>query len=251
MVIKTLLILILFPLTVLSMTPSQLKTKMGIYDHYYSQRDKLKNVEKAIKGHMQLLNMFPNNVELLWRLSMENYFLGHKTQKEAKKILYHQQGLRFGKKCIEASKGSRVECYFWKATNLALYLQAKGIFSIAFRIKDIIALYKKAEQLNVNYLGAGPLRMQSIFYYKAPSILGGDKLLAIKLIKKAIKIAPNEALNYHFFLQYLIDTNDTEQAKTVAQKAINSITPSKIPYYESRGAFQDIVEYLETGTFTP
>lgn len=230
---------------------ASIQTEIKIYDQYYAQRSNIENVFKAVKGHLKLLKKNPQSIDLLWRLSMEYYFLGHKSTNEEKKLLYHQKGIQYGKLCSQLAHGKRVECPFWQATNLALYLQEKGLFSIAFKIKEIIRTYKKAEDLDPLYLGAGPLRMQSIFYYKAPRILGGDHKLAIKLIEKAIKLAPKEPLNYHFYLQYLTNDGQEKKGKEVARQAVNSIDPSNIPFYESRGAFKDIVKFLETGIFTP
>lgn len=225
-------------------------SRLTKYDQYFAKRNKLENVKKAVTGHEKLLELRPESIDLLWRLSMEYYFLGHKNKDQAQKIKYHTKGLNYGERCNKIAKGKRVECIFWQATNLALFLEAKGIFSIAFRIKEIIELYSKAEKLDPTFLGAGPLRLQSIFYHKAPSILGGDKNKSISYIKKAIKLAPKEALNYHFYIQYLLEQNKTAEARNVAKQAREIINPSEISFYESRGAFTDIIVFINTGKFT-
>lgn len=228
-----------------------LTTDIAKFDKLYAQRDNLENVQKAIYGHEELLKKYPNSFELLWRLSMENYFLGHKNIDTDTKIKFHQKGINFAKQCAKVTHHRQVECLFWQATNLALFYEASGVMIIAFKIKELIKLFQQTKKINPLYLGAGPSRILSSLYYKAPYILGGDRDKALEEIHMALKLSPTEPLNYRVLIGQLVDQKKIAEAKNFAQQAIRLIDPKKIKFWESRGAFKDIIHFSKTGKLLP
>lgn len=217
-------------------------------DELYEQREQIENVLAAQKIYEKALTHYPDEPELMWRLSMVHYYIGHLDKDSDIRINHHEKGVALGEKCVELSKAKPlVGCFFWLATNTALLKKEIGIFSLAFNISAIIDLFEEAKKIDPLYAGSGPYRMLALLYYKAPAILGGDNEKAFENIKLAIKNSPKEPLNYFFYVKLLIGEDQVEEAKKITEKFLENPRPQVWPFFESKTAYKNLVVFYNTG----
>lgn len=216
-------------------------------DFLYSQREDMNNVFKARDLFLQEFRSHPNNIEILWRLSMVDYYIGHLAFEEKTRIKYFKEGIKLGNKCLELSKEDpKAECYFWLATNSALAKKESGIISLAFNIDDIIELLEKSKEIDPGYAGAGAYRTLALVYFKAPALFGGNSKKAFQYIKEAIEIRPHEPLNYYFYVKLLMQDGEQKEAMKVASSYLQENKPQKFPYFESNTAYKNLEYFKKT-----
>ncbi len=217
-------------------------------DDLYEQREEIQNVLAAQKIYEEALAQNPKEPELMWRLSMVHYYIGHLDKDSDIRIKHYELGVDLGEKCVELSKAKPlVGCYFWLATNTALLKKEIGIFSLAFNISGIIDLFEEAKKIDPLYAGSGPYRMLALLYYKAPAILGGDNEKDFENMKLAIKNSPEEPLNYYFYVRLLIGEEQLEEAKKITGQFLEKPRPQSWPFFESKTAYKNLVVFYNTG----
>lgn len=215
-------------------------------DKLYAERENLEKAYQALSLYEKHLDLEPDSIEALWRASMANYYVGHLLSNDSKRIDHYRKGVKQGIQCAELTKDKKVECYFWQATNMALLKKEHGILSLALGISNVIKIYEKALLIDSHYAGSGPYRMLALLFYKAPGFLGGDELKAYEYIKKAIEQSPKEPLNYYFYIKFLVEDNEVEQALKIAKLFAKDTSDSTFSYFESRTAFKNINIFLAT-----
>jgi len=218
-------------------------------DELYAQREDISKAQAALDLYLKLTEQRPQNIDLRWKTSMALYYIGHHLPKNKKKQRrqMHQRGLDQAKECDKLAQGTRVECVFWLATNLALLKQDTGMLTMAFGIKDILKEFERALKLDPLYAGAGPYRMLGLLYYKAPGFLGGDEKKSFEYLEQAIKIAPNEPLNYLFLAKNYLDEKNHSKAQEIVNNAMTTIDAKKLNFYESKKAYEDLKNFKQYG----
>lgn len=226
---------------------SEYQSDLNKIDELFLKRE---NVQNAIDA-LQIIHKYYNqqntattDTNVLWRVSLLNYYVGHHTDKSKSKERknYFQEGVDSAQKCTEISTKPIVECYFWLATNTALLKQETGIFSLAFNLKDLIKLFIKAAEIDATYADGGPYRLLGQLYWKAPSMLGGDNKKAEEFFNKAIQIAPYEPLNYSFYAKYLLKENK-KKAKEIIETGLSKAKDITTPKIETVRAIEDLKAY--------
>lgn len=239
------LFLFLFSSALFADTLTRVETDLNIGDEFYDLRGQIENAYKAQALYKKHFDNFPKDPEGLWRMSMVNYYIGHLTAEKKQRMSYFRDGVNFGERCVSESESKMVQCFFWLATNKALLQKDQGILNLAFGIGGLIDLFSKALTLDPLYAGAGPHRMLGLLYYKAPGFLGGDDKKGYFHINEAIKLKPDEPLNYYFYIKFLINDDKTEQALLEAKDFISKRGTKPFEFFESQTAFNNINYFIQ------
>lgn len=240
-------------LILLTLTSLEASDPLLSGDRLYTLRENIENVHKAKAIYLQALDKNPAatlKVELLWRISMTYYYIGHRESQTTKKKDSFKRGIDHGEKCLEISRSIKTpmaQCYFWSATNLALYHKEISTLSLAFNLSKLFDYYESAGKLDPTYAHGGPYRMLAILYQKTPGFFGGDKQKALEYITKAIELAGNEPMNYFVKADLLKEKSHSEQADSPFRNFIRTYLERRskmdFEYYESRRADRKIMKW--------
>lgn len=222
-------ILFLFSITILPQTVEQL-IEEG--DKYYSQF----NNEKALEVFTKAEKLFPDNWEILWRLSRTYVDIGDRMptstdEQEDAQLATYQKALDYADKAVK--QGPNQSATFLRRAiangKIALF---KGVFSVAGVVNSVRADVEKAIQLNnggnfvqgvAHYVLARTHAKTSEKWKPARSILGlgwADNEIAIKEFKKAIELYPNYVMFYVDYAHSLIREDEYNTAREMLNKSL-------------------------------
>jgi hypothetical protein len=179
-----------------------------------------------------------------WHLAMSCYYLGIRVSKDSdeKKKLF-DEGRRQAERGLQ-SDPECAPCHLLVAINGALWGKEVGIFRTVVGLPRVKHHLKRAAEINPRFGGGAPYRVQAFIYKALPRFLGGGRDLARKYIEKAIRVAPEEHLNYEF-LAYLLarDYDDMEAGARVARAGLE-IQPPGPEYVESVDAVTGLKRFM-------
>ncbi len=222
-------ILFLFSITILPQTVEQL-IEEG--DKYYSQF----NNEKALEVFTKAEKLFPDNWEILWRLSRTYVDIGDRMptstdEQEDAQLATYQKALDYADKAVKQGPNQSATLLRRAIANgkIALF---KGVFSVASVVNSVRADVEKAIQLNnggnfvqavAHYVLARTHAKTSEKWKPARSILGlgwADNEIAIKEFKKAIELHPNYVMFYVDYAHSLIREDEYQKAREMLNKSL-------------------------------
>lgn len=187
-------------------------------DLAYKNRKEEVQARIALQNYREAFALDKHNSDAGWRLSMACYFVGLRLtpDSETKRALFAE-----GRDAAQTSLRSKpgcAECHFWMAINMALYGQEVGAFKMLFTLNDVKEHLNKTIEINPHYASAGAYRLLGAISQKLPGILGGSNSEAKKFFEQAIRVAPDEPLNYLFMARLLDEEyNDRAGALKIAR----------------------------------
>lgn len=192
-------------------------------DSAYKNRAQENDARAALSQYRAAFKENPQDSDAGWRLSMACYFVGLRltaNSDERKKLF--SEGRDSARSAVESSNknGKKCpECHFWLAINMALYGQEVGVFKMLFTLAEVREHLKKTIDSDPNYASAGAYRLLGVISQKLPGILGGSNSEARDFFSEAIRLAPDEPLNYLFLAHLLSDEFDDKKAALKIAKA--------------------------------
>jgi len=217
-------IIVLLPLINIISQPINQLIEEG--DKYYKQF----NNEKALEVFKNAENKYPNNFEILWRISRSLVEIAEKMpettseQKDAQVATY-QTGLEYAEKAVSKDPNNSIG-YLRRAIANGRIALFKGIFSVAGVVNSVRADCEKAIQLNTggnfiqgvaHYVLARTHAKTSEKWKPARAILGlawADNDIALEEYKKAIALYPGYLM---FYVDYAISLNRENDYKTARE----------------------------------
>jgi tetratricopeptide (TPR) repeat protein len=200
-------------------------------DRLFLSRLSHSNALKALRLYREHYISHPEDPEGAWRFSMACYFAGYviTKNKEEKKKLF-SEGREAGRAALKLNPDSAPAC-FWTAVNMTLYGQTEGIIKSLFTLKTVKSLFEKSTQLDPGYAYGGAYRMLGKIEQEIPALLGGNRGRAKKYYEEAIRVAPDEPLNY-LFLADLHDKafGDKKAAYDTVMKGLSLPVPDPSRY---------------------
>ncbi len=190
-------------------------------DSLYAQRNDPDKVQAVIKLYESVLSEEPDNIEAQWKLARILYWLGtHSPGKEDKRVIF-QRAIDLNKSCLETDMES-VPCHYWLGVNYAVYGEAKGIF------KSLSLLEPLKEEMNAviardeEYDQDGAYVVLGRVFSELPWIVGGSKKESVKLLKKALEIAPNNTLAHLFLAETYLGMKEMDLARQELDFIVNT-----------------------------
>ncbi len=174
---------------------------------------------------------FPNNWEVLWRLSRDEIYIGNATKNDEKREAIYAKAFALADKAVKAGPNQAVT-YLRRAIANGKIALSKGVFSVGGIVNAARKDLKKAIQL-----GNGGNYVQAVAHYvlgrthakvsekwkPARSILGlgwADLTIALKEYQKAIDLYPNFVMFYVDYAKAEMRDDNYAKAKTLLEKAL-------------------------------
>jgi hypothetical protein len=129
-------------------------------------------------------------------------------------------------------------CHLLSAINHGLWGQEVGIFRTLVGLPAVRGHITRATELDPQFGGGAPYRIQATLDLALPRLLGGGKKKARRSIEKAIAVAPYEPLNYEFLAELLLKKYDDPQGALAVARTGLTIPPPDDTYLESIEALE-------------
>jgi tetratricopeptide (TPR) repeat protein len=201
-------------------------------DQYYEQFDNQKALEVFQKANKQ----FPDNWEVLWRLSRTYVDIGehmpaNTSEEEDAQLAEYQKSFDYADKSVKLAP-EQPETYLRRAIAGGRIALFKGVFSVGSVVDQVRNDCQKAIEL-----GTGGDFIQAVAHYvlarthaklaEKPGIvrwplgLGwGDIDVALEQYEKAINLDPNYMMIYVDYAKALIEEDEYEKAREVLNKGL-------------------------------
>ncbi len=191
-------------------------------DQAYQKRNGEVFARQALTIYEKILKENPDNADAAWRFSMANYYLGlHYLKDSQQKEKAYFQGQEAALKGI-ALNSSCSPCYFWAAINGALYGETVGVIKMLFSLNKIKEYIEESIRLDPSYAYGGGYRLLGLIYQKVPGFFGGSNEKAKNYFLQAIKVSPDEPLNYLFLARLMkSELGDDSEARIMIQRGLS------------------------------
>lgn len=157
--------------------------------YYYApldSKEREKKVKEATEEFERLLEIYPKEVEIYWRVAECYNVLGNVANAS---LPAYKEGKKYAKKSLELDPDGYLG-YFWSGVLIARIGQEEGIFSSLSSIKPMREKLEKSIELNPEFGPAYDVLSQ--LYLIAPGwpISIGDIEKALEYQKEAVRLAP-------------------------------------------------------------
>jgi tetratricopeptide (TPR) repeat protein len=127
---------------------------------------------------------------------------------------------------------------FWYGNNLGQYFSYNPLTAITGGVRDVLACYERAAELDETYMGGGPHRSLAALIAQAFFVLGKSRDEALPHYERSIEIDPNYLESYVNYAQhYAIPKGMTELAssllQTLSEKAKDPAVVAAWPLYNT------------------
>lgn len=196
------------------------------------------NNQKALDTYLKADKLYPNNWEILWRISRAYVDIGEhmpeKTdeQQDAQLVLY-QKAFDYADKSVKLAPDKSVT-YVRRAIANGRIALFKGVFSVAGVVNSVKEDCEKAIQMNSgenyvialgHYILARTHAKISEKWAPARAVLGlgwADNEIAINEFNKAINLNPNFRMFYLDLAKSYIREDEYQKSRDVLKKVIDS-----------------------------
>lgn len=231
--LKTVSIFLLFGFSIVS-AQKTVEEYISEGDAYYSQFDNQKALEVFEKAN----EAYPDNWEILWRLSRTLVDIGEHmpastdTQEE-EQIKIYEKALEYADKSVQLAPNESIT-YLRRAIANGRIALFKGVFSVGSIVTSVKDDCEKAIELNtggpdvqgiVHYVLARTHAKVSEKWAPARAVIGlgwGDIDIALEEFKNAAKIKPNYVMIYVDYAIALMSEDMFEEAKVMLTKALEA-----------------------------
>lgn len=215
-------------------------------DSLFANRNIDENAIQALNIYKQLYETGNQTSNIAWRLSMANYFVGLRIEKNADAKKDHfRNGRLIARRAIKFDKDC-VACHFWAGVNTALYGESIGTLGSVFLLQDVREHLQSVLDLDPSYAQGGAYRILAIIKEKLPGALGGSNQEAEEYFQKAIEQAPKEPMNYLFLTKLLLKSQPdrSREAAELVLLALSQPVPDagQVESLEARKELEALIE---------
>ena len=204
-----LLVILIFPLALLSQDAEQILTQA---DELYETMSDVETAEKALDLYRKALNLTEDKYEPYWKIARMFYYIGEHTKSNKEKKNIFSQAIYYAEKAIQISP-EQPDGYYWRGVNNGKYGESRGVLKSLFLVKPIKSDMNKVIELDPKYEDGGAYRVLGRVYFKLPGFAGGDNEESLKLLEKSIEIGPEDANTRLFLGETLLAMNEIERAR--------------------------------------
>lgn len=213
-------------------------------DQDFKERRDPAKAREALALYRRFYKETPDDPEAGWRLGFACYFVGIRLtpEKKDRKPIY-AEGRDAALHAAELDDAC-APCHFWAAINMVLYGDAAGVFKMFFSLRDVKRHLRASLKADPAYAYGGAWRLLGQIDNFLPRILGGSRKRARGCYEQAIRVAPDEPLNYIFLARLLDDLDDKAAALETARKGLTVPTPSP-ERVEAIDALEDLRRFVK------
>jgi len=189
-------------------------------DALYDRRDDLASARQAAGIWSQRLAGNPSDFEAAWKLARAHYWLGgHGPQRERKGFL--ERGVEAGRSAA-ALVPDRPEGHFWMAANMGALAESFGMRQgLKYRgaIRDSLVTVLR---LNAGYQQGSADRALGRWYFKVPTLFGGDRRKSETHLRKSLTYNPNSIASRFFLAETLLALDRKAEALAELQRVLDT-----------------------------
>jgi len=196
------------------------------------------NNQKALDTYLKADKLYPNNWEILWRISRAHVDIGEhmpentSEQKDAQLVIY-QKAFDYADKSVKLAPDKSIT-YVRRAIANGRIALFKGVFSVAGVVNSVKDDCEKAIKLNsgdkyeialAHYILARTHAKASEKWAPARAVIGlgwADNEIAITEFNKAVNLFPNFRMFYLDLANSYIREDEYQKARDILKKVIDS-----------------------------
>lgn len=206
-----------------SLSPSEIETRIKTIDELYKPPRKLENVERSFLTSLLSISRTSRD-RVLWRAARASAWLAENMPDRNDRVDIARRGVAIGRESVRLPV-DRAEPYFYCALNLGVL---SDLYSTKDLVGEMIGLLKKALELDETYDYAGPHRFLGILYYETegyPLAATGTLDDALRHLERACALAPGYGHNHLALAKALIEDDQYDRAREHLEKAIELPNP--------------------------
>ena len=159
-------------------------------DRLYADRTNIASARRAAALWSAGLQRNAQDVEAAWKLSRADYWLGgHAPDAERRQFL--ESGVDAGKAAV-ASAPNRPEGHFWLAANMGAIAESYGVRAGLKYRKLIKEELDTVLRLDASFMRGSADRALGRWYFKVPTLLGGNRKLAEEHLRASLQYRPEQ-----------------------------------------------------------
>lgn len=224
-------------------------------DEAWEQRDDAEKTLEAIRGYRAAVEIDPNDVETLTKLSHAEYYhadchlsFDEEDEDAYKEMLQHAtksaeyallalspefaNRMRNGWRMDEAVSvldKTAVPALYWRSSALGKWATAEGFATLLSYKDEVKAIMERCLDLDQSFYYYGPDRYFGVFYGRAPAMSGGDLNKSRQHFDLSLEKAPNYfATRVLMADDYAVKAQDKELYRELLEAVING-DPESLP----------------------
>ena len=167
---------------------------------------------------MERCSANPRDFEAAWKLSRANYWLGgHVPESERRQFL--ESGIDAGR-AAAMSAPDRPEGHFWLAANMGAIAESYGMRAGLKYRKPIKEELDTVLRIDPAFMQGSADRALGRWYFKVPSLMGGNRKLAEEHLRASLKYNPNSTVSHVFLAELLVADHREADARAELQSAL-------------------------------
>lgn len=185
----------------------------------FKQRNDLPKALDAAKFYRQVLKEDPKQLEASVKLARLLIFVGAQCNDDREGGCYYQEAIDVSKSALcyhPAAPGP----HYWFGVASGLMADVEG----GLKALDLVEVTKEQMhdviKLDPSYDYGGAYRVLGRLYTKLPFIVGGDKEMAEKYLRQALKLGPTYMLNHLYLADLLMVTDRYAEAEVVLRQVL-------------------------------
>ena len=155
-----------------------------------------------------------------WKLARADYWLGGHGS-DAERRTYLENGIDAGRKAT-AIQPNRPEGHFWTAANMGALAESFGLRQGLKYRKPIKEELETVLRLDPPFMDGSADRALGRWYFKVPSLFGGDRKLFEAHLRKSLTYNPNSTASHFFLAEGLLDDGRKAEARAELQKVLDA-----------------------------
>ena len=187
-------------------------------DTFYTQRENLPDAYKAIELYQKILKSDPDHELAYVRLAKLYVWVGYH---EGEVSAIYDKAVKVAEEAVKRYPERPGPCY-WLGVTYGLKAGAPdtGSFTSLSLLDPIQEQMDRLIKMDPAYEYGGAWRVLGRMKTKVPYLLGGDKDLAVKYLRKAIKMGPQFYLNHLYLADVLDKLDEREEAIALLQQVL-------------------------------
>jgi hypothetical protein len=190
----------------------------GEADRLYADRTNIVSARRAAELWSAALQRNARDFEAAWKLSRADYWLGNHAP-EAERRQFLEAGVEAGR-AAATSAPDRPEGHFWQAANMGAIAESYGMRAGLKYRKPIKEELETVLRIDPAFMQGSADRALGRWYFKVPSLMGGNRKLAEEHLRASLKYNPNSTVSHVFLAELLVADHREADARAELQSAL-------------------------------
>lgn len=224
MLIRLLKIFVLAVLTILitvwaAPVLASVEDLMAEGEIHFRHRPDLAQAEKSAELFRQAMKQSPGDPEPAWKLARSLCWLAEKAKNKKRRLEISMEAIKAAQTAV-ALAPDQAPPHFFLGLSYVYYGDAKGIYEVACRWKEVKVEFEKVIELDPGYLGGASYMLLARAYYYVPAFMGGGRDHALDYYQKALKYGPRQYGTHIYLAEHYINQGDLGKARELLEQVM-------------------------------